>query len=370
MKISGIFCLILLFLVPTSVFTQDLAVNPEDLRFEQSVEGGYYLYIRKKPGIQSVLLTESTADPEKKLASYALRGLEYHPENGEEPHILNGEFLPKERIFSLIDSSAVEDDQLGEAFRIFIPYVVQFGYSYTERSGQFQVLDGTWLNIRTFPLPYADYSGGFQDNPFILRVSQMPLDGPPDGNFMEETVESFSRLSEATDGRLRYSTGEEDLIDTIGEILDSIPDGTLDLVLSLDATESMQNDLPFLKSSLVPLLEEKTARFDAVRVGFVYYRDYLEEFLFKTNDFSDDFSVVQTAVNGIRVAGGRDIPEAVNEALFAGITEFIWQADNRLIILVGDAPPHPLPRGSITEQMVLDSAIEENVDIHAIILPQ
>ncbi len=37
-----------------------LAILPGDLRIEAREDGGYDLYIRKKPGIGSVLLTESS----------------------------------------------------------------------------------------------------------------------------------------------------------------------------------------------------------------------------------------------------------------------------------------------------------------------
>ena len=68
--------------------------------------------------------------------------------------------------------------------------------------------------------------------------------------------------------------------------------------------------------------------------------------------------------------GGRDIPEAVNEALYEGIHEFDWSADSREIILIGDAPPHPRPRGKVTSQMVSDDAEAIGISINSIILPQ
>jgi len=40
------------------------------------------------------------------------------------------------------------------------------------------------------------------------------------------------------------------------------------------------------------------------------------------------------------------------------------------VVLVGDAPPHPMPRGSITPEMVQDEAARNGVQIHTIILPQ
>ena len=73
---------------------QDLAIGPDDIAITQSPKGGYNLYIRKKPGIGSVLLTETTRDPELKADNYAYRALEYNPVNGDEKRMLDGEFIP------------------------------------------------------------------------------------------------------------------------------------------------------------------------------------------------------------------------------------------------------------------------------------
>jgi hypothetical protein len=117
------------------------------------------------------------------------------------------------------------------------------------------------------------------------------------------------------------------------------------------------------------MLEEEIKGFDSFRLGFVLYRDYYELYLAKPYPFQRDFGKIQAVLNRIRVYGGRDIPEAVYEALYTGIHSYEWMADKRLIILVGDAPPHPRPRGKITKQIVYDDARERGIEIHTIILP-
>jgi hypothetical protein len=68
--------------------------------------------------------------------------------------------------------------------------------------------------------------------------------------------------------------------------------------------------------------------------------------------------------------GGGDIPEAVYEALNDGATKFQWEAESRMMILIGDAPPHPKPRGKITKEIAEKSAAERNIKVHAMLLPQ
>lgn len=351
---------------------QGLSLDAEDLQIEQNLEGGYDLYIRAKEGIGSVLLTDSTADPEKEVSTYALRNPEYHPVNGDEKRMLNGEFLPsKERgLFSLIDSSPEDHPEFGEAFHLFIPYVVEYGYPWT-REGKLQILNGTWLNIRAFREKYADYEGPFHDNPFRVQVVQRasePAEEPGE-NYMEDTVEAYEEISRENNGEVIFGKGQEDIIKNVKDVLQKVQGETLDLVLCLDTTKSMEDDIPHLKESLVPMLKEEVEGFSFFRLGLVLYRDYFETYLAMPYPFQQDFGKIQAILNRIRVWGGRDIPEAVYEALYRAIESYEWRADKRLIILVGDAPPHPLPRGKVTKEMVYTEARKRNIEIHTIILP-
>ncbi len=117
------------------------------------------------------------------------------------------------------------------------------------------------------------------------------------------------------------------------------------------------------------MLEKEIEGFDRFRLGLVLYRDYYESYLAKPYPFSPDFSDIQRVLNTITVYGGRDIPEAVYEALYVGITSYEWLAEDRLIVLVGDAPPHPRPRGKVTKEMVLSEAKARNIRLNTIILP-
>ncbi|HKK66175.1 MAG TPA: vWA domain-containing protein [Clostridia bacterium] len=348
-----------------------LQISAKDLILEQSLEGGYDLWIKAKPGIGSVLLTDSTADPEKRVSTYALRNPDYHPVNGDEKRMLDGEFLPsKERgLFSLIDSTPEGHPSLGEAFHIFIPYVVEYGYPWT-REGELQILNGTWLNIRSFSEPYASYDGPFVDNPFVIEVVQRPMEPKPaEGDYMPDTVESYEEISRESNGGVTFGKGQEDIINNVRDVLRGVKAKSIDLVLCLDTTKSMQDDIPHLRNSLIPMLEEEIKGFDSFRLGFVLYRDYFELYLAKPYPFQRDFGKIQAVLNRIRVYGGRDIPEAVYEALHTGIHSYEWMADKKLIVLVGDAPPHPRPRGKITKQIVYDDARERGIEIHTIILP-
>ncbi|MBN1243043.1 MAG: VWA domain-containing protein [Spirochaetales bacterium] len=355
---------------------QDLAIAPGELRIEERGDGGYHLFVKAKPGLGSVLLTESTKDPALELANYAYRAKERNAVNGGEKRLLDGEFLPESSGWFIIDSTPEPDAAFGSAFELFIPYVLQYGYAWT-RNGELFVADGTFVSVRAFALPYADYRGAWADNPYLIRVAQKPFERPPASPeagrdlsiYLDDTVKAFTDIAERGKGTVRFVEAAEDLPGELARILDGLEGPRVDLVVCIDTTDSMSDDIDAVKTSLPGLLAERVGRFERFRLGLVFYKDYYEEYVAKKWDFTSDLGVFQTRVDAVKVAGGRDIPEAVYEALSEAVTGFAWDADDRLVVLVGDAPPHPLPRGTVTKEKVEAEAAMRDVVIDVIILP-
>ncbi len=370
---KGFFSLLLLlqFFLFSPLVSQELLIGAGDVYIEMEKGEGFHLWIRQKPGMNSVLLTESTADPLKKVDSFALRAYDYNPYNGDEPRMLNGEVLPQDRgMFYLIDSTpeynAILDDQ---AFRIFVPLHVTYGYPWS-REGQVEIRQGTWLNIRSFEMPYADYSGAYQDNPFVLSAKIKELPPPVEVAVVEKELEDImEEAAMMTGGEFIRADDGDEAVDKIGNILSSVEGGSIDIVLVVDTTVSMKNDINFIQKKLVPLVETHIEGFDEFRVGIVMYRDYKEAYLTKEVPFQYDLERIQWYLNRITVSGGRDIPEAVYEGIFSGISNFDWTADHRIIIQVGDAPPHEEPKGEITKEMVYAEAAKLGISIYPILLP-
>ncbi|MDR0643866.1 MAG: VWA domain-containing protein [Treponema sp.] len=352
------------FLSTGLIYAQDLSIIQDDLRIEQRIDGGFHLFIRKKADISSVLITESTKDTQFLEANYAYRVSVWNEVNGNETRMLDGMELPPPNKY-LLDSTPEPDTQFGTAFHFYIPYILNFGYE-TGRYGEIYVKDGTYFNLRAFTLPYADYSGAFQDNPYVLSITQKPLSGQPEENYMADTLQTFSGISGGARGEMRLSKGPDDIVEIIGEILQK-EEQPFDLVICLDTTASMKDDIIAIREHLVDLLSKIKTR-DS-RVGIVLYKDYRDEYLTKTISFTKDIATLQKELNKITTGGGKDIPEAVHEALYEAL-KFPWSTNSRFIILIGDAPPHPRPQGRITEQMVVDTSARKNVKIYTIVLPQ
>jgi len=381
---------IIIFLhIITSIFIygQDLSINPGDVSLELRADGGFHLFIRKKPDINSVLLTETTRDPSMNSENYAYRAGEWNAINGNEIRLLNGVPIPPEsRIYSLVSSTVVSHPVFGQAFHIYIPYIIYYGYE-DSRHGEVYLTDGTYLNIRSFSLPYADYRGVFRDNPFVLEAKQEPpmpeiIQKPPEPEvkqesqpnqtqkYLQETVNAFSEIARTGGGEMIRSSGPDDTIELIRNVLAAEKGRNLDLVICLDTTSSMGKYINSLRAKLIPMLSEMLTNFPSFRIGMVLYKDYRETYLTRIVPFTDDFSKFQRDLNNINVNGGGDLPEAVYEALYDGATRFSWEKEARVMILIGDAPPHPKPRGKITKDMVNSAVDKAGIKVHAMVMPQ
>lgn len=153
---------------PMTVFQSDIYVEYNDGKLPGTDPKGVNLYVRKKDGVESVLLVETSTDPEGKMDNYAYRAEQFNPVNGHERRLLNGNFLESRGArYSLVSSTVTKHPKLGDCFLIYIPPVIIYGYPW-ERHGSVTLGKGTFVNVRTFQKKYADYTGRYKDNPFVF----------------------------------------------------------------------------------------------------------------------------------------------------------------------------------------------------------
>lgn len=124
----------------------DLSLTSDDVFIERNSgrsigtsTDGFNLYIRKKSGVQSVLLVETTKDPLGKETNYAYRAEKYNSLNGDEVRLLNGKKLDSDSSrYSLISSTVVHTDRLGDCFLVYIPRKMVYGYPWS-RNGTVEI---------------------------------------------------------------------------------------------------------------------------------------------------------------------------------------------------------------------------------------
>jgi hypothetical protein len=177
-----ILCFFLLFLIPGIAFAQipELVLDSTDIRVENVLYNGvagYNLFIRKKPSMDSVILTEPSG-------AHALRATEWNPINGNERRDISGVTLTGTYSqYSIVSSTPEQDDLFGSVFQLFIPATVVYGNpSSPTGTVYFNINTENQINIRTFDHKYADPNRGrFQNNHFeigvLLRQYILPI--PP-----------------------------------------------------------------------------------------------------------------------------------------------------------------------------------------------
>lgn len=410
------------------VETPEMQITASDIFLQKraGAEGGVDLFIRKKPAVNSIMLVETTSDPSGKATNYAYRAGKFNEVNGNEIRYLNGQELNSEYSrFSLIDSTTEMHPVLGESFHIYIPETIYYGYPWS-RNGEVKIGRGTFINIRTFTKPYGDYTGRYMDNAFMFDLGKKPpkkkvvvkkpkpapvpvpepvvevipepvvepevFEEPepepevePEPEFIltddynAVAAESFAGIAKDGNGLLYYSTVEkltEDLLASVDRIM---PHTKVDVVFAIDTTGSMKDDLDQLKKEWVPKLLEQVLEFEDIRLGLLFYRDFNDTYNYKgmpvkVFDFTRSTDQFKKNLNTVLIHGneGGDIPEAVYEALYSSMVYYEWREDaQKKIILIGDAEPHPFPRGpkKISRETVMDLAKQKNVTLDCIIVP-
>ena len=115
----------------------------------------------------------------------------------------------------------------------------------------------------------------------------------------------------------------------------------LDLMLMIDTTGSMGDELEYLKVEIKDVIERmKKEQKISVRLSVNFYRDEGDEYVVKYYDFRDDIDDCVKILGEQSANGGGDWPEAVHTAL-GNVLQHSWRENAvKLCFFVLDAPPH------------------------------
>lgn len=116
----------------------------------------------------------------------------------------------------------------------------------------------------------------------------------------------------------------------------------LDLMLAIDTTGSMGDEIRYLQTELAAIIDGLRARHQGldIRLGFVFYKDLGDEYVTNTVPLSGDIAAGQAVLRQRYAGGGGDYPEALEQALIRAAGQ-AWRADAaKTMLLVADAPPH------------------------------
>lgn len=123
--------------------------------------------------------------------------------------------------------------------------------------------------------------------------------------------------------------------------------GNLDIAFVVDATGSMGDEIEYLKAELTDIIQrlKDTIPDLNIRLSASFYRDFGDEYLVKSVDFTQDVQKIVEFIKTNYADGGGDFPEAVDYALEAAINGLSWNENSitRIVFLILDAPPHNEP---------------------------
>ena len=178
----------------------------------------------------------------------------------------------------------------------------------------------------------SDIDGSIQSNTSIGRAVNLT------------TENSFSLLADLTGGYYSTTPSADSLTDIIIALIDSIATEGADVMFLIDKTASMWDDIIAVQSGLTSIIAALPSN---CRLGLASYGDLVADSVWGWGgnnwyDFEDltlNHSNIQTLVNNLSTTGGEDMPESVFDGLYRTIGNASWQAGNKLLIVIGDAPP-------------------------------
>ncbi len=120
-------------------------------------------------------------------------------------------------------------------------------------------------------------------------------------------------------------------------------ENVIELMLIIDTTGSMGDELEYLKSELAYVIEEikKNNNDISIYISLLFYRDQFDAYITKYVEFTDDVNLTIAELKKQGANGGGDFEEAVQIA-FNEALQKNWTSKNstKIILHVADAPAH------------------------------
>ena len=115
---------------------------------------------------------------------------------------------------------------------------------------------------------------------------------------------------------------------------------TLDLLLVIDTTGSMYDEIAYLQAELKDVLSNLSDLNMDIRLSLLFYRDHGDEYVTLKYDFTTNIDSQILNLSKQNADGGGDWEEAVDIA-YDEVTKLSWGEDSvKIMFHVADAPPH------------------------------
>jgi len=144
----------------------------------------------------------------------------------------------------------------------------------------------------------------------------------------------------------------------------------LDLVVVFDTTGSMGSEIKSMKNTVNDFLQLIDSSNYDYKLGLTKYEDFpispcgtskaIPYFIYNEGNLTSDPIKFQNMINSLKSRGvGNDHPESVLAALTHTVQDQLWRKDSKkIVLLIGDAPPHKDSSKCNQEGNTLDSTIK------------
>jgi len=222
-------------------------------------------------------------------------------------------------------------------------YMEEWGYEDFTRVGV-HVISSDYMPIQNAVVEIADIQQNIlysakTDNRGIAYVFPYLFDK----NIEEDFILTASYNGEAVTQQL-HEIDKDQMIEITMESA-AERSSEVDILFMIDTTGSMSDELSYIQAELTYIIEAvQNANENSldIRVSTNFYRDAEDEYVCRTFAFTDDINKAIRQINDQSANGGGDYPEAVEKALYEGISNHEWndKARARILFLILDAPPH------------------------------
>ena len=147
----------------------------------------------------------------------------------------------------------------------------------------------------------------------------------------------------------------------------------VEVAFVLDTTGSMSGLIEGAKKKIWSIANTIVDQYPGaeIRFGLVGYRDLGDEYVTRHFPLTTDVQSIYAQLLLFRAGGGGDTPESVNEALDVAVTKLGWSDKNqvkadRILFLVGDAPPHMDYAQDRKYPVVIAEAVKQGIIVNTV----
>ena len=181
-----------------------------------------------------------------------------------------------------------------------------------------------------------------------------------------DCLRQFNFLARETNGGVKVVANSRFVAKEIASIVDNNVIDNTDLMIIVDKTSSMEDDLDNIKKGLNQILNSLREK-ENIRLSVSTYGDknFDGDLWYDFQNFESDFDRTMEFIESIQMTHGGDFPESVYDGIHEAFQEEFWKSDSkRLVILLGDAPSLDSTYSEYSENDIVEIATKDKINMN------